>query len=84
MPTNSSYRLSMMLDTCLSILVVDFKIFPRRYAKIETYGTSLVSFFFSANIFCFSNFRSDCSDRFWARLMASMRSLESAYLLVFF
>lgn len=38
----SQFKVSLMLGTCLSILAVDFKIFPRYFVKTETFGTSLM------------------------------------------
>ncbi len=47
----SAFKAGAMLLTCLCILAVDFDVFPRRFAKTENFGTSLMDIGVGSSVF---------------------------------
>ncbi|KAG2459161.1 phosphatidylinositol-glycan biosynthesis class W protein [Polypterus senegalus] len=43
-PSVTAFRVLVNMKTAISILAVDFAVFPRRYAKTESYGTGVMDF----------------------------------------
>ncbi|XP_073416839.1 phosphatidylinositol-glycan biosynthesis class W protein [Dendrobates tinctorius] len=52
-PSVTTFRVFMNLLTAISILAVDFPVFPRRYAKTEIYGTAVMDL--GVGCFTFAN-----------------------------
>ncbi|XP_029304127.1 phosphatidylinositol-glycan biosynthesis class W protein [Cottoperca gobio] len=50
-PFVTIFRVFVNVKTAISILAVDFSVFPRRYAKAETYGTGVMDFGVGAYVF---------------------------------
>ncbi|XP_038564269.1 phosphatidylinositol-glycan biosynthesis class W protein isoform X1 [Micropterus salmoides] len=50
-PFVTMFRVFVNVKTAISILAVDFTVFPRRYAKTETYGTGVMDFGVGAYVF---------------------------------
>ncbi|CAL8363657.1 unnamed protein product [Lota lota] len=50
-PMVTVFRVLVNVKTAISILAVDFNVFPRRYAKTELYGTGVMDFGVGAYIF---------------------------------
>ncbi|KAF2119290.1 GWT1-domain-containing protein [Lophiotrema nucula] len=80
-PFITHYRGSMIIITCIAILAVDFRVFPRRFGKVENWGTSIMdigvgSFVFTSGVVSIrSSLKNEAGKRppLSRRLVASFR-----------
>ncbi|KAF2259794.1 GPI-anchored wall transfer protein 1 [Lojkania enalia] len=80
-PFITHYRGSMIIITSIAILAIDFRVFPRRFGKVENWGTSLMdigvgSFVFTSGVVSVRSFLKTEAGRhppLLKRLLSSLR-----------
>ncbi|XP_050376363.1 uncharacterized protein At4g17910 [Argentina anserina] len=79
----TSHRVATMMLTCICILAVDFTIFPRRYAKTETYGTSWMDLGVGSFVVINSFVSRQARNLSWAKWKAAIKSTTPLIILGF-